>query len=229
MTVQLKGISSMATRALLRDLTTGFRALGDVDVAFESVGGVDAAKRVSAGEAFDIVALAADAIDKLAAAGHVDGSSKVDFAKSVVALAVRAGRPKPPLTSSSDLRAALLSAGRIGYSTGPSGTALLKLFENWGIARELTDNLVQAPPGVPVGKLLADGKIDIAFQQNSELIGIGGIDIVGALPEDCRIVTIFSAARAATSREPAGVSAFLGYLASPATARTIIRHAMMPV
>src|SRR5688572_1332645 len=124
----------MATRLVLAELASAWTAGSGMPVAIESVGGVDAATRVAAGEIFDVVFLASDAIDKLAAGGHVDAASKVDVVRSGVAVAVKAGAPRPELSSEALVRDALLAAPTIGYSTGPSGTALLKLFERWGVA-----------------------------------------------------------------------------------------------
>ena len=113
----------MATRELLADVADMWRRLGG-DVAFESVGGVAAAKRVLDGEKFDVVVLAAEAIDKLVAAGRIVPGSKTDLANSTVAIAVRAGAPRPAIGTEAALREAVLSARTIGYSTGPSGGAL---------------------------------------------------------------------------------------------------------
>ncbi len=144
-------ISSMATRQLLAALTQQWQQRGGGPVQVESVGGVDAARRVAAGEAFDVVVLASDAIDKLLATGHLLAGSRRDLVRSGVAVAVRTGAPRPDIGSESALRDAVLAMRSIGYSTGPSGTALLQLFARWGLADRLQDKLPQAPPGVPVG------------------------------------------------------------------------------
>ena len=151
MTAVIQGISSMATRQVLGELATAYEERSGTPVAIESVGGVDAAKRVQAGEYFDFVVLAADAIDKLVTAGRVVPGSRVDLVHSGVAVAVRAGAPAPDISSEEALRRAVLAASTVGYSTGPSGVALVRLFERWGIASELQGRLMQAPPGVPVG------------------------------------------------------------------------------
>ena len=151
----LRGISSMATRQVLADLAIAWQAAGGQPVTIESVGGVDAAQRVQAGEALDVVLLASDAIDKLIASGHAMAQSKVDWVRSSTAVAVPAGASLPDIGSEAALQTAVLAAPSIGYSTGPSGTALLALFQRWGIAEQLQPRLVQARPGVPVGQLVA--------------------------------------------------------------------------
>ena len=225
-TTPLNGISSMATRQLLADLLASWQAQGGQAVAMASVGGVDAARRVAAGEAFDLVVLASDAIDALTAAGHLLAGSRVDLVQSAVAVAVPADAPQPDIGSEAALRAAVLAAPSIGYSTGPSGTQLLQLFARWGITDQLQGRLVQARAGVPVGSLVASGEVALGFQQRSELIGLAGITLLGDLPAPVQIHTIFSGAVAASSQQPDAARALLAWLAAPATAAAKQRHGM---
>ena len=226
--LRLTGISSMATRALLADLAEAWSAQGGGPLAIESVGGVDAAKRVAAGEAFDLVVLASDAIDKLVAGGHAVAGTRTDLVHSGVAVAVRADAPRPDIGTEAALRQAVLAAASIGHSTGPSGTALLKLFERWGLADTLRERIVQAPPGVPVGTLVARGEVALGFQQLSELMHLPGIDLLGPMPAAVQITTTFSAALCRTATQPQAVRALLDWLRSPATAALKQRHGFEP-
>ena len=225
--LRLTGISSMATRSVLNELAAAYPQPG-VELTIESVGGVDAARRVQAGEAFDIVVLAADAIDRLIASGQVVAGSRVDLVHSGVAAAVRSGTPWPDLGSEDAVRNAVLAAPSIGFSTGPSGLQLYKLFERWGITAQLQGRLVQAAPGVPVGGLVACGQVALGFQQLSELLNVDGIDVVGALPPAIQITTTFSAGRCAASTQAPAVQGLTDYLCSPAAALVYRRHGMTP-
>lgn len=224
----LKIISSMATKQVLAELIAQYRQDHALDIQFESVGGVDAAKRVQAGEAFDLVVLAQDAIDKLAAAGRVVDGSRVDIVRSGVAVAVRAGAPRPDIGSEDALKASLLAARTLSYSTGPSGVQLLKLFERWGIADTLKDRIVQAPPGIPVGSLVAKGEAEIGFQQLAELIHLPGIDLLGPLPDAVQITTVFSGGIASSSQQADAARALLAFFASSAAAAAKQRQGMEP-
>ena len=228
MASRITGISSMATRALLAELARAYEARSGWAVAIESVGGVDAARRVQDGEAFDVVVLASDALAKLVDAGRVMAGSVVDLVHSGVAVAVKAGAPRPDLSSEASVKAAVLAARSIGYSTGPSGTALLKLFERWGIAAQLEGRLVQARAGVPVGALVAGGEVELGFQQRSELIHLQGITLVGDLPEAIRIDTIFSAGICTAATQSAAARALLAFMASPETAEAKRAQGMEP-
>ena len=229
MATTLTLISSMATKALLADLTAQFsRQHPDITVQVESVGGVDAARRVQAGERFDVVALASNAIEQLLGEGHLSPGSRIDMVRSGVAMAVKAGAPHPDVGSEEALRQAVLAAPTLGYSTGPSGVQLARLFERWGIADQIRDRIVTAPPGVPVGSLVAKGEVALGFQQLSELMTLPGIDVLGGMPEPVQIVTTFSAARGVHTASPAAADALLAFLSSPATMAIKRQHGMDP-
>jgi molybdate transport system substrate-binding protein len=215
----LSGISSMATKALLAELTQAYFAQTGVTLNIESVGGVDAAKRVQAGEAFDVVLLASDAIERLIAAGAVQAGSRCDWVRSPVAVAVPAGAAHPDLGNEDALKAAVLASPTLSYSTGPSGVYLEKLFERWGIDEEVKARIVVPPPGTPVGALVARGEAALGFQQLSELIALPGIEVLGTLPADVAFITTFSAGVpqviAHDAARVAAVQSFLNFLASP--------------
>ncbi|CAL80161.1 Putative prokaryotic extracellular metal-binding protein [Bradyrhizobium sp. ORS 278] len=228
MSINVAGISSMATRQILAELAAAYEeATGEV-ITIESVGGVDAAKRIRAGEAFDFAVLASDALQKLEADGHLVPGSIIEIAESPMAMAVRAGRPKPDPLDEAAVRKAMESAKAIGISTGPSGTHVQKLARDWGLESE-GSRLVQAKPGIPVAKLLADGEVDVGFQQLSEMLGAPGIDIVGLLPEALQPGTVFAAALCKAGAHADAARAFIEYLVSDETAETKRQHGMTPV
>ena len=232
MPTRITGISSMATRQVLAELATAYHqwdgAEVDVEVAFESVGGVDAVKRLQAGELFDLAVLASDAIDTLTVVGYIVADSKIDLVRSHVAIAVRAGAPQPGIGSEDALREAILAARTIGYSTGPSGTALAKLFTCWGIADSIQSRIVQTSPGVPVGQLVASGEVELGFQQQSELLHLPGITLLGTMPPGCEILTTFSAGLCTASTRPELVRSLLAFMDSPAAAVAKRRQGMEP-
>ena len=218
----------MATRQVLGELARAYEQRTGRPVHIESIGGVDAAKRVAAGEAFDFVVLASDAIDKLVAGGSVVAGTRVDLVNSGVAIAVRAGAPRPDVASEEALKQAVLAAASVGYSTGPSGVALLKLFERWGIASALQGRLVQAPPGIPVGSLVAKGEVALGFQQRSELIHLQGIALLGPMPAAVAIDTIFSGGLCRASTQGEAVHELLAFMASADAAEAKRRNGMAP-
>ena len=217
----LRGISSMATRKILG-------AIGGA-AAFESVGGVDAARRVRAGEAFDLVALALDAMKKLETEGHVLAGSVAGFVLSPMALCVRAGAPRPAIDSEAAIKAALLGARSIGYSTGPSGAHLVAVLKSWGLdpAAEPA-RFVEAKPGIPVAASVASGAAEIGVQQLSELLGEPGIDIVGLVPAPVQSVTTFAMGIGARSTQVDAARAYIDFANKAETSATKRELGMEP-
>ena len=224
----IKLISSMATREILTELIAQYQATTSQTVVAEAAGGVDVAKRVQAGEAVDVVVLAANAIDQLIADGKLLAGSRVDLVKSGVAIAVQEGAGRPDIASEDAVKQAVLAAKTLSYSTGPSGVYLLKLFERWGILETIKPRIVQAPPGVPVGSLVAKGEVELGFQQLSELINLRGITVLGLLPPAIQTITTFSAGVSATSENVDAARGLLAFMAAPTAASTKRKQGMEP-
>jgi molybdate transport system substrate-binding protein len=188
----LNGISSMATKSILLELSKLYLSKFNVQVNIESMGGVDATKRLQNGENYDIALLGSDAIDRLIQEGHLIHGSRQDWVESQIAVAVQSGAEHPDISNESNLKKAVVSSKSLSYSTGPSGVYLEKLFDRWGLSSQVKSCLVVPPPGTPVGSLVANGKVALGFQQLSELIAIPGIDVLGTLPREIAHITIFS-------------------------------------
>lgn len=220
----------MATAELLSKLAEAYKSDTGVQVVFESIGGVDAANRVSADEAFDVVVLASNAINKLSSGDKLDADTKQDLVRSTTAVALKADAPALSIDSAAKLREVVESSASVGYSTGPSGQAIVELLAQWGITTDSEKpKLIQAKPGSPVGQLIAAGDVVIGFQQLSELLNISGIQILGAMPPGLEIETIFSGAVSKSSTQPKAALRFLQYLGSEGAAGLKRRHGMEPV
>jgi molybdate transport system substrate-binding protein len=218
----------MATRRILAELAQAYEAASGVPVVLTATGGVDAAQRVAQGEAFDVAVLASDALAGLVTSGHVVEGSTRPVARSETALAVAAGAPLPPIGTRDQLVEALLRARSIGYSTGPSGRTLLSLLAQWKVLPQLEARLVQARVGSPVGELIAQGVVDLGFQQHSELLHCQGIAIVGALPAGAEITTVFTAGVCATARDAAEAARFMAFLRCAQAKPVLRREGMAP-
>jgi molybdate transport system substrate-binding protein len=219
----------MATRHVLAELAADFESRAGIRVSIESIGGVTAIKKIQAGELFDFAVLASDAIDTLQAQRWLSHAARVDVGRSGIAVAVPPGAAHPDLSNEEAVRACVLAARSIAYSTGPSGTHLARLFKRWGVSSIAGPSYLIAPPGVPVASFVASGEAALGFQQLSELVHEEGIELVGDLPHEIQARTIFSAA--ATTRSPQGSVAaeFLSFLASPQCEGAKRRHGLEPV
>jgi molybdate transport system substrate-binding protein len=220
-------MSSAATKAAYLELVPEFERASGHKVTTIFPPSVQMITRLKEGEVVDLVIMAGNSIDELARAGKIVAGSRVDLARSGIGIAVRAGAPKPDIGSTEALKQALLSAGSIAYSSGPSGVYLADLFRRMGIDDALKTRIRQVQ-GEPVGAVVARGDADIGFQQVSELLPIAGIDFLGTLPADIQHVTVFSAGLHVDARQPDAAKALVTFLTSPAAAAVIKRSGMDP-
>ena len=224
----IKVMTSLATKDFLAEYLARYQASTGQALAYENAGGVEIARRARAGEAFDVVILAAGVIDALQAEGKLIAGSKIDLVKSSAAVAVPAGAPKPDIGTEEALKRAILAAPSVCYSTGPSGVYLEKLFTQWGMTDAIKTKLVVAPPGVPVGSLLAAAKAALGFQQLSELIHIAGIEVVGPLPPPIALITTFSAGISTTCTQIEATRKLLADMASAEATPAKRKHGLEP-
>jgi molybdate transport system substrate-binding protein len=164
-------------------------------------------------------------LDEMIKAGLV--SDRTDLASSGVGVAVKAGAPRPDLSSGAALKRAVLAAKSIVYSTGPSGIYLAALFERMGISDEIRSKVRQIQ-GEPTGAVVARGEAEIGFQQMSELLPVPGIDLVGPLPPDVQEITTFSAGVPVGARQSQAAKALVAHFKAPAAMAVIRKWGMEP-
>jgi len=185
--------------------------------------------RLERGEPADVLILVGYALGDLIKQGKVAPDSRVDLLNSKIGVAVKAGAPKPDISSVDALKRALLAAKSVAYSDSASGVYVsTEMFGKLGIADEMKDK-ARKIPATPVAEIVARGDAEIGFQQISELKPVAGIDIVGPLPDDLQKITIFSAGIASVSKEPEAGKALIRFLASPAARNAIIKSGLEPI
>jgi molybdate transport system substrate-binding protein len=185
--------------------------------------------RLARGEQIDVLIMVGYALDKLVEQGKVAPDTRTELARSGIGVVVRAGAPKPDISSVDALRKALLSAKSIAYSDSASGMYIQnEMFKKLGIAEQVAGK-ARMIPAEPVGAVVARGEAEIGFQQISELKPITGIVLVGPLPPEVQQVTVFSAGVVAGSREPEAARSLIRFLASPPAASAIADSGMEPI
>jgi molybdate transport system substrate-binding protein len=184
------------------------------------------AKRIRDGETIAVVVIAAPEIDSLIADGKLASGSRVDFSKSGVGIAVRAGMSKPDISSSEAVKKAILAARSVAYSSGPSGSYVAGLFQKLGIAEDVKGKVKQPSSGVQISDLLARGEADLGFQQVSELLNRTDIEYVGPLPPEIQNITTYAAGLHTAA--PDAAKALVKFLASPSAARVLRKTGMEP-
>jgi molybdate transport system substrate-binding protein len=221
-------LSTQATEQSHRDLLPQFEKATGNTVKISYTGTLDAKKRIAAGEHFDVLMMSSPDIDAFVAGGTLAPGSRVDLAKSGVGVGVKAGAPKPDISTTEAFKKSLLAAKSIGYSTGPSGVYVIGLFDRLGIADQVKPKLKQTPTGVFVGTITANGEVEIGIQQVSEMSHYPGVDYVGPLPTDIQRMTIFSSGIAAKAKDAVAAKALIKYVTSPDAAATYKKHGMEP-
>jgi len=208
-----------------RLVTTRGPSLGDSPEAIPT--------RLKRGEPADVVIGVGASIDDLARQGLVRTGSKVDLARSQIGMVVRAGAPKPDISSVDAFRRTLLEAKSIAYSDSASGIYLsTTLFAKLGVADQVAgkSRKVRGPPsGEVVAAVVARGEAEIGFQQVSELIHFPGVTFVGAIPAELQQATFFSAALANAVRQPEAAGTLIRFLASPEAAPAISKAGLAPL
>jgi molybdate transport system substrate-binding protein len=221
-------LSSIATREAYLELVPQFERATGHRVTTTWAGTVDIMKRMAAGETYDLVMISSESLDELTRLGNIVPGSRMDMARSGIGIAVRAGAPRPDVSSAETLKRALMAAKSIGYSTGPSGVYLSGLFERLGIADVVKAKTRRGPSGTMIGTIVASGEAEIGFQQVSELVHIKGIDYIGPLPAEVQNVTVFSIGLDAHAKEPAAAKALAQFLTAPAALPVIRKHGLEP-
>jgi molybdate transport system substrate-binding protein len=185
--------------------------------------------RLERGEPADVLIMVGYALGDLAKNGKVIPDSRVDLVKSGIGVAVKAGAPKPDISSADTLKRALLAAKSVAYSDSASGVYVSsEMFKKLGIENEMKDK-ARMIPATPVGEIVAHGDAEIGFQQISELKPVQGIDIVGPLPPDLQKITVFSAGIATVSKEPEAGKALIKFLTSPAARAEMTKNGLDPI
>jgi molybdate transport system substrate-binding protein len=225
---EIKVLSTQATEQSYRELVPQFEKASGHKVTTIFTGTLDADKRLAAGQRYDLLIMSSPSIDAHIDDGKVVKGTRVDLAKSGVAVAVRPGAPKPDISSTEALKKTLLVAKSIGYSTGPSGNIVMALFQRLGIADQIKPKLKQTATGVFVGSIIASGEVEIGFQQVSELSQFPGIDYVGPLPAEIQQYTTFSSGIMAGAAQPEAAKSLVNFLTSPASAPVFRRRGMEP-
>jgi molybdate transport system substrate-binding protein len=221
----IKVMASAAFKEAYLELVPGFERASGNKVTNLWVPSVQMMTRLNGGEIVDMVILSEAALGELMKAGIV--ASRHDLAKSGVAAAVKAGAPRPDISSGEAVKRAVLAAKSVVYSTGPSGIYLSGLFQRMGIADQIKSKVRQVQ-GEPAGGVVARGEAELGFQQMSELLPVSGIDIIGPLPPDIQQITVFAAGLHAKAPQPAAATALVKHLQSPAAAPVIRKHGMEP-
>jgi molybdate transport system substrate-binding protein len=222
-------ICTMSCKEALIELVPVFeREKGHaVDITYGA--GPELAKKISGGVRADIFVGPEEFSGPLIEQGRLIGSSRTAFAHSSAALAVKAGAPKPDISTPQKLKEALLAAKAVSYSRGASGIHFLQACEKLGIADAIVAKLVTPRPGEMVGPVLVRGEAEIGVQQPAELLPVAGIEIIGPLPEALRQTIVYGATVFTGSTQREANQAFIEFMRSHAAREVLHETGLDPV
>jgi molybdate transport system substrate-binding protein len=221
-------LSTLALRGVLLEIADEFRALTGLafTATYKSTNAV--LNLIADGASADMTIITREAIDRLVGEGIIVDGSTADLAQSAVGLAVRAGAPKPDISTVAALRRTLLETKSIAFTRlGASGVHFASVIERLGIADDVRR---KAHIGdAYIGEVVARGEAEMAVQQISELMPVKGIDIVGPLPDDVQKISVFAAGIFRAARNPDAAKKLIAHLAEPRLAPVLISKGLEPV
>jgi molybdate transport system substrate-binding protein len=221
-------LSTTSAKEALAELVPMFeRSTGHtVNVAYSPGSGIG--QKIASGAAGDLLIAPPDFSDPLMKGGLLVPGSRVDFARSRSGVAIRAGAPKPDISSPESFKQALIAARTVSYSRGASGLQFLEAVAQLGIADVVKQKSVPPEPGELVGAVVARGAAEIGIQQVSELLPVRGIEIVGPLPRQLQKEIIYGASALPVSKAPEAAKVFATFLRSETAAPVLKKHGLDP-
>ena len=219
---QLKLLTSNSVRGVLAVLGPQFEKESGytIDASFDPAQVM--LRRIAAGESGDVAILGAAAIEKLVGDGKIDGGSVKKIARCCVGIAVRAGAPKPDVSTVDALKQTLLATPSLIYtSEGASGMHFSRVIADLGIGEAIRSKAHRQTGGL-VAEVLARGEVELAVQQIPELLAVEGVELVGPLPEQVQAISSSAAGIFSDAENREGAQALIDVLTS-ADAKRVFR------
>jgi molybdate transport system substrate-binding protein len=232
-TAELKVYSTIGVQGAIEALVPQFEQASGHKLVMTWATAPMLVRRLQGGETADVMILNSAGIDTMTKEGRIAAGSAVTLASSAVAIAVKAGAPKPDISTPEALKTTLLDARSISYTDpaagGASGIYFANLLERMGIANEVNAKNKYPPPGGYTGNFLLTGEAELAVQQKPELMHIAGTEIVGPLPGDLNMVTVFAAGVWVDSKNGEAAKTFVRFLHSPEAAAMFRARGLDPL
>ena len=193
---EIKVLASNALKTALEELGPQFEKATEHKLSFTFNAAVPLKAEIEKGAAFDVAILSTPITDDLVKQGKLVGATRADIARSGAGLAVKRGAPKP-------------------LEQGATGIYLKGLFERLGIADQLKGKTKLLPPSNPAAHAVANGEAEIGMTQISEILPYPGAELVGPLPAEIQLSSVYPAAVGTGAKEPDAAKAFIKFLTAP--------------
>ena len=228
---ELKVMSTVALTPTLDELTPKYeKSSGNkLTIVYSTI--AELKKRIEAGETADVMILSRPALNDLQTQGKVSQGSIANVGSSYVAVGIRAGAPKPDISTAEKLKEALLATKSISYADpakgGASGVYFAKVIDRLGITDQMKSKTVLVP-GAQAGELVARGEVEMGVAQASEIAVVPGAQVVGPLPGDLNSAIVFAVGIGSTSKDPAAAKSLIELLTSPTGVAVLKSKGMDP-
>jgi molybdate transport system substrate-binding protein len=229
--VELRVVSGNGARAAIQELVSQFERASGHKVALHFEVNAALRRKIEAGEAFDVAVLNPPVLDALIKQGKIVADTRADVGRAGLGVAVRAGAPKPDISTVEAFKRTMLNAKSLMYTDpkagGASGVHFAKVIERLGIADQVNAKAKLNSGGFNA-EFVARGEIELGIQQVSEIVPVKGAELAGLFPEELQNVTTFAAAVCTNAPEPDAAAGLLRFLKSPAAVRVIEANGMEP-
>ncbi len=226
---EIKAFISNALKSTIEEATPQFeKASGNkLSVTFGAAAELKA--EIEKGAPIDVAILTTATTDDLVKEGKLVAAGRADVARSGAGVAVRKGAPKPDISTTAAFRQALLSAKSIGFvGAGATAPYIRSLFDRLGIADEVKGKLKVLPATNPAANAVANGEAELGITQISEILPYAGAELLGPLPPEIQLYTVYPAAVAVGTKEGAAAEAFIKFLASPPAVAVLKAKGLSP-
>jgi molybdate transport system substrate-binding protein len=228
---EIRVYATIGVKHSLEELSARFEKTSSHKVTITWGTAAALAKRIQGGEQADLLVLTQQGLDTLSKDGKVAAGTERNFASSILAVGVKKGAAKPDISTPEAFKTAMLNAKTIAYPDpaggGFSGVYFAQLAEKMGFAEQLKSK-AKFPPDNFAGRLVASGEAELAVQQKPELISVEGVEIVGPLPAEINVSTVFSAGVTKDAKESGASVELLNYLGTPEAAAVFKRDGLDP-
>jgi molybdate transport system substrate-binding protein len=224
---ELKVFASTAVKAVLEELGPQFEKSTGNKLVFTFDPAAKLKTQIDQGAAVDVAVLTASLNDALATAGKLDPASRMTVARAGLGVAVRAGAPKPDVSTAAALKQTLLNAKSIGYNgVGASRAGTEAMLAKLGIADQVKSKVKLLDVSAPIA--VAKGDVEIGLGPVSEVLPVAGAQLAGPYPADVQAYLVFTAGVASASKDADAAKALIQFLAGPAAAPVLKAKGMEP-
>jgi molybdate transport system substrate-binding protein len=226
---EIKVLVSNALKSSMEELAPQFEKATQNKLAITFGAAAELKTSIEKGAAIDLAILTAEVTDALIKEGKLTAAGRADIARSGAGVAARKGAPKIDIGTTEAFKHALLEAKSIAYvEAGATAPYIKSLFERLGIADQVKPKLKPQPTSNPAAKAVANGEAELGITQISEILPYAGAELVGPIPAEIQLYTVYPAAVAADTKEPDAAKALIKFLAAPAAIAVLKAKGLSP-